>query len=164
MRFPGTISLSASTYEALLSDIASSLKQSGFTNIIMIGDSGGNQRGMQAVAAKLNERWAELPVRAHFVKEFYSPGWDAVEKFTTTELGVEETRKDGYHDDIWVTAMMMVTDPTQVRFEERVLAGRASINGVPITPLEDAVELGRQMIGFRADLTAEAIRSAIKEK
>ncbi|WOJ94346.1 creatininase family protein [Congregibacter variabilis] len=161
MRFPGSISLSASTYEALLTDIAMSLKQSGFTNIVMIGDSGGNQKGMQTVAAKLNESWAEQPVRVHFIKAFYKPGWEATENFTRTELGVEQTRKDGYHDDIWVTAMMMVTDPAQVRFEERVRADRASINGVPITPLEDTVALGQQMIEFRAALTVDAIISAI---
>jgi hypothetical protein len=127
----------------------------------MIGDSGGNQQGMEAVAARLNEAWAELPARVHFVKAFYNPGWEATENFTRTELGVDQTRKDGYHDDIWVTAMMMVTDPVQVRFEERVRADRASINGVSITPLEDTVALGQKMIEFRAALTVDAIRSAI---
>lgn len=162
MRFPGTISLSDSTYEALLTDIASSLRHSGFTDIVMIGDSGGNQRGMAAVATKLNQRWGASPTRFHFVKEFYSPGWEATENYTREVLGVDETRKDGHHDDIWVTAMMMVTDPAQVRFEERVAADLASINGVAITPLDDTVALGEQMIAFRAELTAEAIRGAIE--
>jgi len=156
MRFPGSISLSASTYEALLTDIASSLKQSGFTDIVMIGDSGGNQRGMAAVADKLDARWRGTGTRFHFVKDFYSPGWEATEDYTRTILGVDQTRDDGYHDDIWVTAMMMVTDPDQVRFDERVAAGLASINGVPITPRSDAVELGKKMIAFRAQLTADA--------
>ncbi|MEE4302101.1 MAG: creatininase family protein, partial [Pseudomonadales bacterium] len=161
MRFPGSISLSAETYEALLDDIASSLKQAGFTDVVMIGDSGGNQRGMANVAERLNERWAGSGVRAHFVREFYDPGWVATEEYTAEVLGVAETRRDGHHDDIWVTAMMMVTDPDQVRFSERVDAGLASINGVPITPLADTVALGRRMIEFRAGLAADAIRSAI---
>ena len=50
MRFPGTIRLRADTYEALLDDIASSLRDAGFSDIVMIGDSGGNQAGMEAVA------------------------------------------------------------------------------------------------------------------
>jgi hypothetical protein len=57
--------------------------------------------------------------------------------------------------------MMMVTDPTQIRFEQRVDADLASINGVPITPLAKTVELGQRMIDFRADFTVEAIRRAI---
>ncbi len=161
MRFPGTISLGAATYEALLDDIASSLRQAGFTDIVMIGDSGGNQRGMANVAARLNERWHGTPARAHFVRDYYDPGWEATEQYTARELGVAETRHDGHHDDIWVTAMMMVVDPAQVRFDERVAAGLASINGVDIVPLERTVALGRRMIEFRADLTARAIRAAL---
>lgn len=161
MRFPGSISLQASTYEALLDDIASSLKQAGFTDVVMIGDSGGNQAGMQNVAARLNERWVNTGTRAHFAREFYDPGWELTERYTEDELGVAETRSDGHHDDIWVTAMMMVTDPVQVRFEQRVDAGLAAINGVSIMPLNETVELGRKMIEFRATLTANAIREAI---
>ena len=59
--------------------------------------------------------------------------------------------------------MMMVTEPAQVRYEQRVEAGLASINGVPLTPLEDTIELGRKMVEFRAEYTANAIRKAIEE-
>jgi hypothetical protein len=52
-------------------------------------------------------------------------------------------------------------DPRHVRYEERVAAGLASINGVPIAPAEETIELGRRMIEFRAEMTAEAIRAAI---
>ncbi|MFT4888344.1 MAG: creatinine amidohydrolase/Fe(II)-dependent formamide hydrolase-like protein [Pseudohongiellaceae bacterium] len=164
MRYPGTISLSASTYEALLTDIASSLKQSGFTDIVMIGDSGGNQSGMANVADGLGADWIGDETRIHFVREFYDPGWVATEDYTQRELGVAESGNDGYHDDIWVTAMMMVTDPDQVRFSQRVNAGLASINGVAITPLEDTIELGRKMIEFRAEYTARAIQKVVASK
>ena len=164
MRFPGSISVNADTYEALLEDIAGSLKQAGFTDIVMIGDSGGNQTGLQNTAVRLNGRWGGSGVRVHFVREFYNPGWEATERYTEEVLGVAETRSDGHHDDIWVTAMMMVTDPAQVRFDQRVDAGLASINGVSIKPLEETIELGRRMIEFRAALTADAIREAITGK
>ncbi|MED5411542.1 MAG: creatininase family protein [Pseudomonadota bacterium] len=164
MKFPGTISLNAATYEALLTDIANSLRQSGFSDIVFIGDSGGNQRGMENVATKLESEWIESTARIHFVREFYSPGWEETESFTEQELGVAESSHDGYHDDIWVTAMMMVSDPEQVRFEQRVEAGLASINGVAIFPLEEAIELGKQMIEFRSELTANAIRDSINIK
>jgi creatinine amidohydrolase/Fe(II)-dependent formamide hydrolase-like protein len=164
MRYPGSISLSAATYEALLTDIASSLRQSGFTDIVMIGDSGGNQRGMANVATALNKKWAGTDTQIHFVREFYDPGWVETEQFTEHTLGVKENGNDGYHDDIWVTTMMMVTNPDLVRFEQRVEAGLASINGVAITPLADAVKLGSDMMEFRAGFTADAIRSAIAVK
>jgi creatinine amidohydrolase/Fe(II)-dependent formamide hydrolase-like protein len=161
MLFPGTISLTQATYEALLLDISSSLKQSGFTDIVLIGDSGGNQSGMANVAAKLTESWNSESARIHFVREFYDPGWEATEQYTERELGIAESRHDGYHDDIWVTAMMMVTDPEQVRYRQRVEAGLASINGIAIEPVEEAVQLGRKMIEFRAGFTADAIRDVV---
>ena len=57
MNFPGTISLRQETFEALLTDICSSLQQHNFQNIFLLGDSGGNQEGMQNVAAALNNDW-----------------------------------------------------------------------------------------------------------
>jgi creatinine amidohydrolase/Fe(II)-dependent formamide hydrolase-like protein len=161
MRFPGSFSVRDETYHALLEDIASSLKQHGFRDIVMIGDSGGNQRGMAHVAETLNERWAGSGVAVHYVAEFYTPGWEATEQYAEKELGVAETQNDGYHDDIWVTAMMMVSDPASVRYRQRVDADLASINGVDISSLEETVELGRKMVRFRAEYTANAVRASI---
>jgi creatinine amidohydrolase/Fe(II)-dependent formamide hydrolase-like protein len=161
MYFPGTFSVRDETFVALLEDIGASLKQHGFRNIVFIGDSGGNQRGMQAAAESLNEKWRGSGVRAHFVGEFYTPGWEETEQYTKDVLGVKEGKSDGHHDDIWVTAMMMVTDPESVRYEQRVDAGLASINGVDISDLDKTVELGRKMIDFRAGYTVEAIRKHI---
>ena len=56
MRYPGTISLRGETFRSLLTDICSSLKQHGFKDIILIGDSGGNQSGMKEVAKVLSKR------------------------------------------------------------------------------------------------------------
>lgn len=161
MHFPGSITVRDETFHALLDDIASSLKQHGFKDIILIGDSGGNQRGMQAVAETLNARWTGSDARAHFLAEFYQPGWQVTEDYTEKELGIVETTNDGHHDDIWVTAMMMVTDPETVRYRQRMAADLASINGVDISSLEDSIELGNKMIAVRAAYTADAIRAAI---
>ncbi|HCQ98943.1 MAG TPA: hypothetical protein DIU48_05955, partial [Acidobacteria bacterium] len=47
MRSPGTISLREETFQAMLTDVARSLKVHGFRNIVFIGDSGGNQGGQR---------------------------------------------------------------------------------------------------------------------
>jgi len=164
MHFPGSITVRDETFHALLDDIASSLKQHGFNNIVLMGDSGGNQRGMKEVAEALNIRWKENDARAHFLGEFYQPGWQVTEDYTEKELGVMETKSDGHHDDIWVTAMMMVTDVESVRYQQRMTADLASINGVDISSLDDAIELGRKMVAVRAAYTADVIRAAIAKK
>jgi len=161
MLFPGSITVRDATYQSLLEDIGNSLKLHGFTDIVLIGDSGGNQKGMQAAAEALNTSWANSNVRAHFVVEFYTDGWAATEEYTAEVLGVSETKHDGHHDDIWVTAIMMVTDPESVRYRQRVAVDLASINGVDISDLEATVALGQKMVDFRAAFTADVIRAAV---
>lgn len=157
MRYPGTISLRQETFEAMLSDIASSLSQHGFTDIVFIGDSGGNQTGMRNVAAALNERWSDA--RAHFIPEFYR--YADVFAWMKDELGIEEPTNDGIHDDFVITSIMLANDPTTVRYEQRVAAGKATINGLSIAPEEATAEIGRKLLGFRVDQTVEAIRASI---
>jgi len=158
MRYPGTISLREETFRAVLDDVASSLRAHGFTDIVFIGDSGGNQRGMEAVATALTDRWAG-EARAHYVPEFYR--YAEVREWMDKELDIRETTNDGFHDDFVITAIMMVEDPETVRYEQRVAAGKASINGLSIADKEATVETGMKLLGYRVDRTVEAIQAAI---
>src|SRR5262245_65547021 len=73
MAYPGTISLEPATYEALLTDICRRYETHGFIDIILLGDSGGNQTGMRNVADALNKKWAaeSAAARVHFLPEYY---------------------------------------------------------------------------------------------
>ncbi|MDE2804865.1 MAG: creatininase family protein [Gemmatimonadota bacterium] len=158
MRYPGTISLREETFRAVLDNMASSLRAHGFTDIVFIGDSGGNQAGMAAVATDLNERWRGS-ARAHFIPEFYR--YAEVFEWMERELGIVQPTNDGFHDDFVITAIMMTEDPTSVRHPQRVAAGKASINGVSIADKEATIDVGRKLLGFRVDQTVKAIKAAI---
>src|SRR4051812_47117666 len=71
MRFPGTISIPDPVFRQLLEYTARSLKQHGFRDIVFIGDSGPNQPGQEAVAAKLNAEWAGSKTRVHAITGYY---------------------------------------------------------------------------------------------
>ena len=157
MRYPGTISLRAETFQAVLEDVGMSLRAHGFEHIIYIGDSGGNQRGMEAAAAALNERWGGQI--AHFVPEWYR--YSDVFTYMEEELGISEPSNDGLHDDFVITSLMMLEDPTSVRYEQRVAADRATINGLSIAPKDLTIDIGKQLMQFRIDTTVAAIRAAI---
>lgn len=157
MVYPGTISLRQETFEAVLTDVAESLEAHGFDHIILFGDSGGNQSGMEAVADRLNARWTDAT--AHFIPEFYE--YRKVHEWMNSELGIYETDPEGLHDDFVITSIMMVTDPTTVRYDQRVKAGKASINGVSIAPKDEVVEIGRKLLDFRIDQTVAAIKASI---
>jgi creatinine amidohydrolase/Fe(II)-dependent formamide hydrolase-like protein len=139
-----------------------SFKVHGFQHIILIGDSGGNQAGMKAVAEKLNTEWNGSPVVAH-IPEYYD--YNSVGKFLD-QIGVTKEGQpgDGLHDDPGITMNMMVTDPSSVRWEQRVKAGKATINGVSIADKAKALETGRKIVEMRATNTVAAIKKAIANK
>lgn len=155
MKYPGTISVSEETFDALLTDICASLRTHGFKHIVLIGDSGGNQDGMKRVAAKLNE--SEAGGRLHYLPEYYD--FAAVAKWLE-EQGIQQT-PEGLHDDFGMTAMMMSVDPQSVRTKQRIAAGKFSINGVDLAPAEKTIEWGKRIIDFRAETTVKALRKAV---
>jgi len=157
MKYPGTISVEESTYRALLTDICRSLKVHGFHHIVLIGDSGGNQKGLKAVASDLNAKWAGGKTRVHYIPEYYDYG--AVGRFVAKH-GIKE-KPEGYHDDFAMTAMMLSVDPKSVRARQRIAAGKFSINGVNLAPMSNTIAWGRRIIAFRAEATVAAIRKAI---
>jgi creatinine amidohydrolase/Fe(II)-dependent formamide hydrolase-like protein len=163
MRSPGTISLREETYQAVLEDVARSLRAHGFTSVIFIGDSGGNQNGQKTVAEKLNTEWNGAPVVAH-IGEYYTapPGTPNVLR----EMGIvkDGMPDDGLHDSPGITLNMMLTDPDSVRWEGRVKSGKATINGVSIENMERSLELARRIVEARANRTVALIKTAIETK
>ncbi len=157
MRYPGTISLQADTYKRLLTDIASCFRTHGFEHIILIGDSGGNQAGMKEVAETLAARWKGGKTTIHYIPEYYD--YPGLTKWLESQ-GVHEV-DEGLHDDFGISAMVMTVNPDHVRIRQRLAAGKATINGIPLYPVEKAVEMGRRCVEYRAEVTAAAIRKAL---
>ncbi len=155
----GTISLREETFQAVLIDVVHSFKMHGFENIVLIGDSGGNTKGMQAVANKWNAEWKGAPLVIH-AREYYD--YASVLKHLQ-EIGVTKAGApaDRLHDDPAITLNMMVADPASVRWDQRVKAGKASIDGMSIADKKRALEIGRKIVEFRANIAADAIRKAI---
>jgi creatinine amidohydrolase/Fe(II)-dependent formamide hydrolase-like protein len=158
MRYPGTISLTDATFRALLTEIAASLKAHGFEQIVLIGDSGGNQSGMKAVAADLSAKWAGGRTRIHFIPEYYD--YPGAAKFAEASLGWKQVN-EGHHDDPVISSIMMTVDPETVRIRQRIARNKASINGIPLAPIDKAVAAGKRLVEYRADATVAAIRKAI---
>ncbi len=160
MSSPGTITLREDTFRALLTDTAESLIAHGFKQVFFIGDSGGNQGGQRAVAEALNTKYAGKSLVAH-IQEYYD--YASVTEFMATK-GLKEGKSDGLHDDVIITLNMYVQDPKSVRFDERVKAGKTTINGVDISNKAKNTEWAKQIVAFRADHTIAAINKAIANK
>jgi hypothetical protein len=173
MRYPGTISLENATFEALLTDICRSYKAHGFTDIILVGDSGGNQRGMQNVATALNQKWAAGPARVHYLAEYYTEdqwSWEFLKSLGLVQIDktppagqAADRRSDtrnGMHDDIYYEAQAAVQDPKLIRVEERIKAGLFSLHGVDLKSAANVIEIGKKLAEYRAGITAKAFKAS----
>jgi creatinine amidohydrolase len=171
MAYPGTISLEPATYEALLTDICRSYKAHGFIDIILVGDSGGNQTGMKNVADALNAKWAAEQARVHHLPEYYNEdrwSYDFLKTLGITQIDKTPGRtpdarvdtRNGMHDDIYYESQIAVVDPKHIRAEERRKAGLLSLHGVDQTDIKKVVEIGRKLADYRAGITAKAFAAS----
>ena len=157
LKYPGTIGVREDTFRRLLSDICTSLRVTGFRHIVLIGDHGLDQDGLEAVAMELGQKWAGGKTSIHFIKEYYDED-DDVARWLATQ-GLKEV-DEGLHDSFMMEAQMLLVDPSTVRMKERLAAGKFRINGVDLSPLEKTLEWGRKIVDYRTDRTVAAIRKA----
>jgi hypothetical protein len=160
---PGRLVLSPETLQAVLRDMATSLKSQGFTEIFFIGDSGSNQNTLAAVATELSQAWAGEEVLVAHIRDYYNYGDvlryqnELLLPRLTADGRIEENKDlDGYHDDYYISSIIMNDSPEHVRYEQRVRVNLDHINSLPLV-LEEALEVGKRLIQFRADVTAAAI-------
>ena len=76
----------------------------------------------------------------------------------------KDRKSDGMHDDPVITLNMFIDDPKSVRYDERVKAGKATIDSVSIADRAKATDLAKKIVAFRADHTVAAINKAIAAK
>ena len=158
MMYPGTISVTEDTYERLLTDLCASLRVSGFRDIVLLGDSSGNQQGMRNVANWLTAKWAANGIRVHFLAQYYNYAEVA---HWLEEQGIRLKDED-VHDDFIVTAQLLAINPITVRMQQRLAVGQFRISGMTLNPAQTA-EWGKRIIAFRADRTVRAIHAAIRQ-
>jgi creatinine amidohydrolase len=157
MRFPGTISIPDPVFRQVLEYAARSLKQHDFRNIVFIGDSGPNQDGQNAIAAKLTAEWVGMGTRVHAIPGYYrsDPDGDAA---IMMARGI--TREQiGNHADPRDTSQMMAVDPTMVRNAKIVAADGK--NGIQGDPRGSTSEIGRALLEKNLTRTVDMIKAAI---
>ena len=144
MRFAGTLSLPVEVFVKVLEFTARSLKQHGFLDIVLIGDSGGNQAGQKTVADLLNTDWAGTNVRVHHITAYY-PGrgddWVMAQGVSKEDVGSHA----GTHD----TASLMFLNPSMLRFD-RMGPGRSGDGqGHVGNPAKATALFGRQILAMQ---------------
>ena len=114
MRYPGAITLPNEHYVKLLEYAARSFRANGFKDIVMIGDSGGNQNGMKQVAEMLNKEWEGSGVRVHFIQEYYSVAGDRFRDYLMKQTGATPEQV-GSHAGMSDTSQLWYVNKDMIR-------------------------------------------------
>ena len=159
MRYAGAITLPQEHFMALLEYAARGFALHGFENVIFIGDSGGNQRGMETVATKLNEEWeaAGEASRVLYVPEYYRGNgfreW-------LIEQGIAEDAI-GRHAGVTDTSQLWYVAPDQIRPEARVKNGGFEGSGVNGDPTLASREYGEKGIKLKVETAVRRVREML---
>lgn len=155
----GSITLPNDRFQTLLELNARSLRGSGFKDIILIGDSGGNQQGMNAVATRLNTEWKGTGVRLHFIGDYYTKAHAAQEVWIADTAKIMPKDSIGSHANIMDTSELMYIHPELVKTDRFKIATQA--NGVTGNPSKASKEIGKKLLDIKIYLALNQIKASL---
>ena len=160
MRFPGTITVPAVAYRAILESAARSFKLHGFVDIVFIGDSGDYQGDNRTVAVALSREWVGTPVRVHAILEYYDvpTTWFAQQLASQGYTAAEIGKHAGLPD----TALTLALAPDLVRSDIQRGSAPTTTTGVTGDPRRATAELGQVAVDAIIAQTVAAIVKATK--
>jgi creatinine amidohydrolase/Fe(II)-dependent formamide hydrolase-like protein len=163
MRFAGTMTVPAATFESVLEYAARSLRASGFRDIFFIGDHGGYQRSEEAVAQRLNREWGGTQVRVHALVEYYRVT-ETRYRDALKARGYSD-REIGTHAGVADTSLALAVDPGLVRTKELASpAARDAAHGAYGDPRRASAEAGAVGVDLIVRASVSAIRQAVARR
>jgi creatinine amidohydrolase len=147
---PGAISLPSPAYDMLLDAAARSLKVHGFKEILFIGDSGGNQGGITAVAEKLNREWEGGATKVFALTDYYEASRIYYRAWLQAAFGYDEETA-GSHAGITDTSQMLFIHPSGIRKDQIKPWGGAADSGVSGDPAKATAEIGKMGVEFKVN-------------
>jgi creatinine amidohydrolase len=172
---PGTIGITNDLLAAVLERITEQSITNGFKNVILMGDHGGGQPNVyEAVAKKLDGKYAAQGIHVYYCDQVYNPANDAFERYLAEHGypldlhgGISDTAEMLYldKDNTWVRRNLLATavgDP--------VVDGKPQIgpnsphNGIEGDARRASRELGKKMFDMKVDYAVKQIQSFVGVK
>lgn len=152
MRWPGTISLPEPVFAAVLEAAARSFIATGFKEVLLIGDSGGNQAAQEAVAAKLTAAFADAGVHVFALGDYYAANGqvDWLRSLGESEADI------GSHAGVRETSELLAIDPANVR--RHLLAPGTDWPDDAGRPDHAKVEWGQHLLELKIEAALRQIR------
>ncbi len=170
MRYAGSITLPDEVFVQVLLWAGRSFKANGFTDIVLIGNSGGNQPGLKAAADQLNKEWSGGGPRAHFVAAYYdagAPTAPVVESPFDRWLIARGETKDtiGSHAGIRDTSTLMAVEAAAfkkgqlIRWDKLAPRGGFEGSGVSGDPTRASIERGKAGNELKIEAAIQQIKA-----
>src|SRR5687767_150144 len=150
MRYAGTITTPQDVFVKVLEYAARSLKQHGFVDIVLVGDSGGNQEGQRLAALALNKEWSATAARVHHITAYY-PGrgdhWVVSQGVSAADVGSHA----GTHD----TSSLMYLNPSMLRFDRMGPGTSGDGQGHIGNPAKATASFGKRILEMQVEDRSE---------
>lgn len=155
----GSITLPEDRFVDLLVHAGESLRAGGFSTVILIGDSGGNQAGMKAAADRLNASWLEQGPRALFIGDYYAK---SVEDMNRYLAGLGYSRQEiGTHAGMLDTSELLYVNPSLVRRDKLAPGGGFPDSGVSGDPTKASADIGKALVKIKVDNAVAQVRALL---
>jgi len=160
MRFAGTISIPESAFGAVLEGATRSFWRHGFHNVVLVGDHGGYQSSMQALASRLTASSAKSENRVFFIAAYYRATQTSyVDSLRAQGLSAQQI---GSHAGSADTALQMAVAPSSVLPEFFEQAARDGAKGGTLgDPRAANAALGQAGVDAVVRDSVAAIRKAV---
>ena len=170
---PGTIGLTNEIFEAINEQIAEELIKTGFRNVVLMGDHGGGQAQLKAVAAKLDAKYAGQGIRVVFCDEVYGKANGDFDAWLKTQgypgsahAGIPDTSEMLYlgGDKGWVRKELVkdaLGDPLPAPAEKPDGSKPRVNNGITGDGRRSSAELGKKLFEMKSDYAVKQIRQLL---
>jgi creatinine amidohydrolase/Fe(II)-dependent formamide hydrolase-like protein len=163
---PGTIGLTPELFAAINEQVAEQLIKSGFKNVVLMGDHGGGQKDLKAVAEKLDRKYSGKGIRVIFCGDVYQKAQDDFDKWCAEHgysygghANISDTSEMIYLgvDKGWVRMNMVPSalgDPEPAPGKPAV---RKINNGITGDARRSSAELGKRYFDMKVDYAVNQI-------
>jgi creatinine amidohydrolase/Fe(II)-dependent formamide hydrolase-like protein len=166
---PGTIGLTAPIFAEVNERVAEQLITDGFKNVVLMGDHGGGQAELGAVAKKLDEKYAAQGIRVVYCDDVYEKANGDFDKYLTannlplsSHAGIPDTSEMLYlgGDLGWVRKDLIATavgDPMGQRGQPRDPNVKRINNGITGDARPSTAALGKRLFDMKVEYAVNQI-------
>jgi len=163
LRFPGSVSVNSEVFLGVVSQVALSAINAGFTQVYLMGDHGGGQSELKLAAETLDREWSVKGVRVRYVPDPYFKEQAQSAQFlkdhnivADEHAGADDTSEMLYLDSAhkWVRADKLAASDSAME----------SKTGVVGDPTKASAAMGKTFLDFKVNDAVAQIRALRSSK